>query len=89
MPVAMPSLPGFQVFRDEMSLFKVIGMALLFYYCVMDVILYITFMNTNLVESSKGASDDELYSPFTYVYELTPPFTLSYFAYLVISSCSP
>ncbi|XP_025086300.1 ceramide phosphoethanolamine synthase-like [Pomacea canaliculata] len=67
MPVAMPSLPGFQVFRDEMSLFKVIGMALLFYYCVMDVILYITFMNTNLVESSKGASDDELYSPFTHL----------------------
>lgn len=67
LPSSMPSLSGFQFFRDEMSFFKFMGCMLVFYYCIMDIFLYVAFMNTNLVESSKGAADDELYTPFTYV----------------------
>nr|KAG5695755.1 hypothetical protein BaRGS_013843 [Batillaria attramentaria] len=63
----MPSLPGVQFFRDEMSMFKFLGCLLISYYAVMDIILYLTFMKTDLVESSKKADDNELFSPFTHL----------------------
>jgi hypothetical protein len=61
----MPLLPALSVFRDEMSFFKFIGIVVLVYYGVMDIILYFTYMQTDLVESSKGATADEMFSPFT------------------------
>ena len=61
----MPSLPASQLFRDEMAFFKFVGFVILTYYAIMDIILYATFMKTDLVESSKGASQNELFSPFT------------------------
>ncbi|XP_076468532.1 ceramide phosphoethanolamine synthase-like [Babylonia areolata] len=63
----MPSLPVSQLFRDEMSFFKFVGLIVLGYFAVMDIILLVTFMRTDLVESSKGSSEDELYSPFTHL----------------------
>lgn len=63
----MPSLPSAQFFRDEMSMFKFLGCLLLTYYAIMDVIMYMTFMKTDIVQSSKAASDDELFSPFTHL----------------------
>lgn len=63
----MPSLAVSQLFRDEMTFFKFIGCVLFLYYAVMDIILYITFMQTDLVESSKVAVANELFSPFTHL----------------------
>ncbi|KAL8580213.1 hypothetical protein ACOMHN_039994 [Nucella lapillus] len=63
----MPSLPVSQLFRDEMSFFKCLGLLLLGYFAVMDVILLVTFMRTDLVQSSQGGDDNELYSPFTHL----------------------
>ena len=48
-----------------MAFFKFVGIVILTYYAIMDIILYATFMKTDLVESSKGASQNELFSPFT------------------------
>ncbi|XP_070184363.1 uncharacterized protein, partial [Littorina saxatilis] len=63
----MPSPPASQIFRDEMSVFKFMGVILLTYYAIMDIILYVTFMKTDLVASSQASNKGELFSPFTHL----------------------
>lgn len=58
---------GLPVFRDAKTGCIFLGILLLTYYFIMDIILFMRFRSVNIVEDSKPGSSDEMYSPFTHL----------------------
>lgn len=58
---------GFSVFRDAKTCCIFIGLILLTYYLIMDIILFMRFKTVDIVEDSKAGAQEELYSPFTHL----------------------
>ncbi|CAL1532445.1 unnamed protein product [Lymnaea stagnalis] len=58
---------GFSVFRDAKTTCIFVGLILMTYYIIMDIILFLRFKTVDIVEDSKPGAPDEFYSPFTHL----------------------
>lgn len=58
---------GISVFRDAKTGCIFVGIVLVIYYFIMDIILFMRFKSVNIVEDSKPGPADEMYSPFTHL----------------------
>ncbi|XP_059147374.1 ceramide phosphoethanolamine synthase-like isoform X1 [Physella acuta] len=61
------SFLGLSVFRDAKTTCIFVGLILITYYFIMDIILFMRFRNVDIVADSKPGAPDELYSPFTHL----------------------
>ncbi|RUS72945.1 hypothetical protein EGW08_019298 [Elysia chlorotica] len=60
-------LLGLSMFRDAKSTCMFLGLVLVTYYLIMDIILFMRFRTVDIVEDSKPGPPDEVYSPFTHL----------------------
>ncbi|GFO46907.1 ceramide phosphoethanolamine synthase-like isoform x1 [Plakobranchus ocellatus] len=66
-PTASMPFLGLSVFRDAKSTCMFLGLVLVTYYLIMDIILFMRFRTVDIVEDSKPGPPDEVYSPFTHL----------------------
>lgn len=58
---------GLPMFRDAKTGCIFLGILLITYYFIMDIILFMRFRSVNIVDDSKPGDPDEVYSPFTHL----------------------